>query len=251
MEQFALYGFTRAADCWSSRTHVAENEYGEPVLDENGQEIVVLGCRDLFTYGGDAYCYAYTNGDKLTKAGSGVGVKNNSYTYLGCDLNNLPGIFNALLKCNYEGGICRDEQYDSTGEIKIGYTDVENAEKLGVGPNPMLGLEGMMRELGLTSRSSIGYGSHDFMLVMGIMEAMVALDAYDPMEHKDMYRQVIAGNEDFLYKCEVGFYSGVNVWYTNNEWRITRSDESEFSLSYWVWKFVWNEYYPDHPREIL
>ena len=251
MQQFETYGFTRVADCWSSRTHVAQDEYGEPVLDEYGNEIVVLGCRDLFTNGGDAWCYASTNNGKLTAAGTGVGVKDNIYTYLSCDLNNLEGIFNKLLENNYDGGVCRDEQYDSTGENKIGWTDKENAEKLEVGPNPMLGFEGMMLELGLTNRSSIGYGSHDFMLVMGIMEAMKALGAYDPTEHLDMYRKVIAGNEDFLYKCEVGFYSGVKVWYTGGEWRITRYDESEFGNSYWIWKFVWKEYYPDHPNKAV
>ena len=167
-----------------------------------------------------------------------------------CKSNNLEGIFNKLLENNYDGGKCRDEQYDSTGENKIGWTDKENAEKLEVGPNPMLGFEGMMLELGLTNRSSIGYGSHDFMLVMGSMEAMKALGAYDPTEHLDMYRKVIAGNEDFLYKCEVGFYSGVKVWYTGGEWRITRYDESAFGVTYWMWKYVWRNYYLNDPDAI-
>ena len=248
--EFRRFGFTRAEACWTTETHEAKDEEGNPVLDESGKPIIVLGGRDLLTKGGNAYAYDRRYKGKLTEAGYGIGVKGNTYTYMGHTLDELPEIFNKLLLCNYGGGVSRDEQYNEDKSIKIGWTDHENAEKMGAGPNPMLGREGMMRELGLPSRSSVGYSAHDFMLVMSIMDTMRALGAYDPNEYPEIYRMMIVGNEDFLYKCKVGYFSGVNVWYTGGQWRITRSDESAFGVTYWMWKYVWRNYYLNDPDAV-
>ncbi len=244
MAKFAEYGFDRALARWENkRAEIAWDTEGNPTA--YGPYV-----KELLEGGGTAYLKARNDstGDRLEltegkSAGSGVGVRT-AYTYGGYRVDDVNEILKALFKYNYSGGPVVDRccYNEATGEYRAYIIDGKSS--------PYLGLEGMMRELGLeTSRSSCAYGSHDFMLVVSTLAAANELGIYnieDPANADVLYLAWI-GNADFMFKYETGYMS----WASSGGEASKLTVAPAFPSSYHMWKSWWNGMYGDYTPETL
>ena len=182
--------------------------------------------------GGKAYL---TDG---SSAGSGVGVKTR-YTYNGYRLDQPDKILRSLFEHNYSGGTVKSSA--TTGSFfnkqTVAYID-------GNLTSPYEGQKGMMLEFnsddGGGIRSSAEYCMHDFIMVVAILMVTEELDIYDPTDasNLDVFRLVWVGNQDFMYKYEMGYMS-----YSNGKSEGVVKESTK--KGYMLMKALWNDRYGD------
>ena len=199
---FERYGFVRAKYYWDTKGMT---------LDDGR---VAPGAAELMMDGGEAFlCHldsgAISNGLKLgAYAGDGVGVRH-TYSYFGMGLDNIVGIVRHMYDYNYSGGAVISD----TSRLPGG-TD-ENGKPLAYiadgSLSPVEGKIGMMRELVSADaggiRSSTSYCLHDFILVVQSYAVLYALGELRLSNDDPLFSLMWVGNEDVIYKCEVGYNS--------------------------------------------
>lgn len=163
--------------------------------------------------------------------GTGIGVPaigEKGYSYKGCDLNNIEGIWNSLLNYNYSGGLVTSKAVPIGGEYMCYIMDGSNS--------PVQGVDGMMKEFNSGQRSSVGYCMHDFALVVGTNIGLEALGLYDRTSEANsaLSAKVWIGNTDFLYKAEKGYVS-----YTGTAIRGDAKPAYGSGSTYEIWKGCW------------
>ncbi len=208
------YGFERSYNAWTT-----EPASGKPTVKE------------IMMNGGKAYL---ADG---SSAGSGVGVKT-EYTYKGYRLDQPDKILRSLFEYNYSGGTVKSsiKKYSFIGDT-VAYID-------GNLKSPYEGQKGMMLEFnsddGGGIRSSAEYCMHDFIMVVAILMVTEELDIYDPLdaENLDLFALVWVGNQDFMYKYEMGYMS-----YANGESEGVVKESTK--KGYMLMKALWNDRYGD------
>ena len=199
---FDRYGFSRAKYYWDTK--------GMTLPDGR----IAPGAAELMMNGGEAYLCHLDSGSISNKlqlgsyAGCGVGVRH-AYTYFGMGLDDASGIVRHMYEYNYSGGAVIS---DTSGFP--GGTD-ENGKPLAYiadgSRSPVEGRDGMMKEFvsgdagGI--RSSTSYCLHDFILVVQSYAVLYALGELRLSTDDPLFRRMWVGNEDVIYKCEVGYES--------------------------------------------
>lgn len=202
MALFDRYGFTRAKYYWGT----------EGMTLEDGR--IAPSAAELMMNGGDAFlCHldsgSISNGLKLgAPAGHGVGVRHR-YTYFGIGLDDTNGIVRHMYDYNYSGG----EVISDTSSLPYG-TDAEGKPLAYIADgstSPVQGRIGMMKELVSADaggiRSSTSYCLHDFILVVQSYAVLYALGEMRLAIDDPLFEMMWVGNEDVIYKCEVGYNS--------------------------------------------
>ena len=230
IEKFEEYGFTRVRGAWNARG--IELEDGRRAPDT----------KELMMYGGEAFLSVYDRGMKKNNfklgqsLGSGRGVRE-IFTYHGYELDNIYDIVTCLYEHNFSGG----KIISHTGDIPRGRD--EDGRPLSYildgTLSPYEGLDGMMKELvagdAMGFRSSTSYCFHDFILVSQSYAALSSLSLLHIPEESNLWRKMIAGCNDIIYKGEHGYRSysigqGFDSFETDNK-------------TYLVWKNWWiNEF---------
>ncbi|MBR6545332.1 MAG: hypothetical protein IKT72_00130, partial [Clostridia bacterium] len=203
------YGFDRSYNAWTTATPA-----GKPTI------------REIMMNGGKAYL----PDDKwLPSGGSGKGVRT-TYTYNGYRLDQPGKILASLFEYNYSGGAVISEKKNSSLEAYIDGGLI----------SPYQGQLGMMLEFGKSDRSSAEYCMHDFVMVVAILMVTEELDIYDPLdaENLDLFRLVWVGNQDFMYKYEMGYMSYAN----DKSQGIVKESTAK---GYMLMKAWWNDRYGD------
>ncbi|MBR2612321.1 MAG: hypothetical protein IKC72_04550 [Clostridia bacterium] len=244
---FQKYGWRRASVCWTS----------EGRTSTDGKNIKGLSAKELMVHGGQAVGEdTPTDSDLLVALGTGVGVGNGGkdYLYKGYALNEPAGIIRSLLMHNYGTGdltktneqastfleVKSDHWYDKDGD---GVKD-RVAWILDESSSPYEGQYGMMKEFASGNRSSTGYCSHDFVLtvtliynakILGIYD--LATDTYTDRNGVSLREAIIVGNEDFLYKNEIGYQGYATGSY--GESTKSHSEKNEGKASYFSLKALW------------
>ena len=199
---FRRYGFTRAEYFWST----------EGMTLEDGR--IAPSAGELMMNGGEAYLCHLDSGSISNKlklgsyAGRGVGVRH-PYSYFGIPISDTVGIVRHMYEFNYSGGAVISDTADFPGG-----TD-ENGRPLAYiadgSRSPVEGQIGMMKEFvsgdagGI--RSSTSYCLHDFILVVQSYAVLYALGEMRLSIDDPLLRMMWVGNEDVIYKCEVGYES--------------------------------------------
>ncbi len=242
MAKFEEYGFARALKQW-------ENKRAEIEWDAEGNPTAYGPyVKELLENGGSAYLKARNDstGNRLgitegQPAGSGVGVRT-KYTYNGATVDEIAVILNDLFAYNYSGGAvvnkcCLNAE---TGEYRAYILDGRSS--------PYLGMQGLMRELGIESRSSCTYASHDFMMITATLAATKELKMYDieAEENVRIFRLAWIGNMDFMYKYAVGYMS-----WASSGGNPYKTIEPEGPSDYHFWKTWWLEQYGHYKPETL
>lgn len=169
--------------------------------------------------GGPAYLKARNDsaGDRLgitegQAAGTGAGVRIN-YTYLGHTLDEPDKILNELFRYNYSGGRVVNSYGTDTNGKPIAYILNARDEYDKDACSPVIGLPGMMKELGTGDgngvRSSCTYCTEDFVMICGTLAAADILGMYDieANENAAVLSLALVGNADFIYKYDTGYMS--------------------------------------------
>jgi hypothetical protein len=246
VNSFQKYGWRRAFITWTS----------EGVTTSDGS-LKGNSAKELLLFGGPAVGEdTPLDSDLKVPLGNGVGVANNGqdYLYKGYRLTEADGIIRSLLMYNYGTG-----DLEKTNETKSTFLEVKSdhwydTDKDGVkeciawianeSESPYQGRYGMMKEFASGDRSSASYCSHDFLLTTSLLYTCKVLGIYDITTDTYVDRNgisireaVIVGNEDFLYKNEIG-YQG----YTAGSYGIAtpmHSEQDEYKESYFVLKSLW------------
>ena len=203
------YGFDRSYNAWTTATPA-----GKPTI------------REIMMNGGKAYL---PDDWLVPSGGSGKGVRT-TYTYNGYRLDQPGKILASLFEYNYSGGAVISEKKYSSLEAYI----------VGGLTSPYQGQLGMMLEFGKSDRSSAEYCMHDFVMVVAILMVTEELDIYDPLdaENLDLFRLVWVGNQDFMYKYEMGYMSYAN----DKSQGIVKESTAK---GYMLMKAWWNDRYGD------
>ena len=202
MERLRGYGFTNIVACWGS----------DP------------GNRALLMEGGVArfrYDVGSTDEKAGSEAGRGTGVRH-PYRYHGHGLGDLAAIVRDLYDFNYIGGpVFSDSSAMAHGLYLAEEVAARSLDPALVGTpkayiadhtvSPWQGRDGMMREFNSFDvrgiRSSASYCAVDFVLVVATLVALRTLGAYDATRDEELFRRIIVGNEDCLYKLGHGYES--------------------------------------------
>lgn len=248
LKKFESYGWDDAYKCWTTE----EKEPGSG----DAYKMLVTGGKVVHN----------TNDQKgLTNSGEGsLGVNNGGkdYRYTGYlqipyTLYDASLIIEDLMYYNYGAGAVKNEHYygtnpDGTPQKVAGIADGTSS--------PYLGQMGMMLELGTPggNRSSTGYCSDDFTMIVPILTATAALplyetvngrrvaktDAfgvpeklYDYTKNAELWQMIQVGNEDFLYKYVHGYNSYAEGSYGINF--STNSEAKNAGGGYYTIKNLW------------
>ena len=232
-------GLTRAYACWTT----------PGPIDEDGKTYPCA--RDFMMNGGPAYLRGAVNQDAEERlgyyvgkeAGTGVGVRI-EYFYSGHPLSDVSGILHELISYNYSGGYV----INSYGEYPDGSPKAYIVDGT---DSPVLGLEGMMLELksgdggngkdGTDIRSSCGYCTHDFVILVSTLASLDDLGIYDITApgNKQDFKLMWVGNTDFLYKMKHGYQS----YSLGHPYDYINYDEDRDG--YYVWKAWWQTRFAD------
>lgn len=246
VNSFQKYGWRRAFITWTS----------EGVTTSDGS-LKGNSAKELLLIGGPAVGEdTPLDSDLKVPLGNGFGVANNGqdYLYKGYRLTEADGIIRSLLMYNYGTG-----DLEKTNETRSTFLEVKSdhwydTDKDGVkeciawiadeSESPYQGRYGMMKEFASGDRSSASYCSHDFLLTTSLLYTCKVLGIYDIITDTYVDRNgisireaVIVGNEDFLYKNEIG-YQG----YSSGSYGTSihmHSEQDEYKESYFVLKSLW------------
>ncbi len=233
--RFDAYAFNRAKKRWTRPVAVIDDVPTRTQKDfmENGGE--------AFINHTDARLH-YTPG---CTGGDGVGVRA-KYTYQGATLDEYGKIIESLFRHNYSGGAC----ISTYGTYEDGSPKAYIADNT---KTPVEGVVGMMREMasgdggdgvhGSDIRSSTGYCTHDFVLVVAMLMALKELNMYhlEAPENEEVYKLAWVGNTDYIYKCIHGYMS-----YSLGKPHGISYESAD--VGYLITKSWWLENYPDAPK---
>ena len=244
---FQKYGWRRASVCWTSTARTSTD----------GKNVHGLSAKELMISGGQAVGEdTPTDSDLLVALGTGAGVGNGGkdYLYKGYALNEPAGIIRSLLMHNYgSGDLSKNNEQSSTFlEVKSDHWYDKDGDGrkdrvawiLDESSSPYEGQYGMMKEFASGNRSSTGYCSHDFVLtvtliynskILGIYD--LAQDTYTDRNGVSLREAIIVGNEDFLYKNEIGYQGYATGSY--GESFKPHSEANENKASYFTYKVLW------------
>ena len=224
--KFEEYGFTRAMGAWSAKG--IELEDGRRAPDS----------RELMMNGGEAFLSVYDRAMKKNKfklgqsMGNGKGVRE-KFTYRGRELDDVIGITSLLYEHNYSGGKIISHTANVPGGVDENGTP--RAYILDGTRSPHEGEDGMMKELvagdAMGFRSSTSYCFHDFILVVQSYAALSALSQLHIPAESSLWRKMVAGNADVIYKGEHGYRS-----YSIGEGFDTFEGDNK---AYLTWKRWW------------
>lgn len=237
VRRFEEYGWNFAYDCWTKNGVTAGN--GE-TSDSTAKQLLVNGGTIVHT----------TNNGMGLQSSTGVGVSNggNDYRYTGYlntpfTLYECERIVEDMIAYNYAAGAIKSEHWaDGNGDG----VDEKVAGILDGKISPYQGQIGMMTEFASGVRSSTGYCSEDFIMIVAILSATSILPRrndekervfYDYTENEELWRKIQIGNEDFLYKYYAGYQS-----YAHGSYGISSKLSSEAQnagTGYYMMKDVW------------
>ena len=235
---FDTYGWERAKKCWttpSPKEGYADAKtmlisggavYGLDFMDKTGQTLTALGTGTGVTNGG--VDFTYSNHNTVPHKGE----------YVNIPLNQPERIVKCMIDYNFAWKTTSEHYYE--GERVAWILDGTKS--------PYEGMDGMMYEFGLTSRSAITYTGHDFDMIVPLMSAAMVLkrcengkktDApiYDFTEDAERFSRVQVGNEDFIYKYRHGYQDFVR--YVQGGLIKNEQYESKAGSGYWVCKGIW------------
>ena len=226
--KFEEYGWNTALSYWTTEGKVRDSD-GKQGAD----------AKTMLISGGWVVCDDTPTATTIwVDGGTGAGVNNGGkdYLYQGVPLSNPGGIVEKLITHNYSGGAVESDHYydvDGDGVKERVAWIVDNSI------SPYQGQMGMMLEFASGNRSSTGYCSHDFILSTVILSSAKALKIYDiKNDNPALFQMVVVGNEDFLYKNEIGYqcYSTGSYGTSNS----IHSEENE-NATYFALKTHWRE----------
>ncbi len=243
---FQKYGWRRARLTWSADARTSSDGKTQ------GKD-----AKTLLIYGGQAVGEdTSTASNRLVALGTGVGVGNGGedYLYKGYKLSEPEGIIRSLLMNNYGGGkdFTKSNQKEAYFlEVKSNhmYDKDKDGDKevvawiLDGSNSPYEGQFGMMREFASGNRSSTSYCSHDFVLTTTLIYNTKILGIYDITQDdfKDykghsLREAIVVGNEDFLYKNEIGYHGYATGSYGESDKEHSEKNENS---SYFALKSLW------------
>ena len=252
VNNFSKYGWRRAVWCWTQ----------EGRTSTDGKNSKGNSSKDLLIKGGPAVGDdTSTASDLLVALGNGVGVGNGGkdYLYKGYALSEGADIVRCLLVNNYSGAtlnkknttvtasfhqVKSDHWFDANGDgVKERVAWILGGEDGEDVLSPFHGQYGMMHEFASGNRSSTGYCSHDFLLATNMIYNCRLLGIYDIREDdfKDVngtsiVTAVYVGNEDFLFKNEMGYQGYATGSYGESAKPHSEANEG---APYFMMKSLW------------
>ena len=231
--KFAEYGWNTALSYWTTEGKTCDD-------GKSNHGKVGADAKTMLISGGWVVCDDTPTATTIwVDGGTGVGVNNGGkdYLYGGAPLSDPVAIIEKLIAHNYSGGAVQSNHYydadgDKVAEMVAWIADYSTS--------PYQGQMGMMLEFASGNRSSTSYCSHDFLLSTAILSSAKALGIYDiKVDNPALYQLVLVGNEDFLYKNEIG-YQG----YSTGSYGTSTSTHSEANegSAYFALKTHWKEY---------
>ncbi|MCQ2413963.1 MAG: InlB B-repeat-containing protein [Clostridia bacterium] len=223
----------------TSLEDIAAQEYGNLAtgfVEGQKRTIDYTSARAMMMEGGPVYTLKalYRVSQYCGKpGGTGLGVPaigEKGYAYKGYKLTDLQGLWNSLLTYNYSGGVCTSKAVYKNGVYLCYIADNTTT--------PTEGLDGMMKEFNSGDRSSVGYCSHDFVMVQATTAGMIALGLYDQNSEANLkiMKKMWVGNTDFIYKAVHGYasYSGTVV---RGAPKIEYANNTQVK----VWRYDWEQ----------
>ena len=205
IEKFDRFGFRRA------KYHGTAGGFTHP------DGTYIPSARELMMGGGTAYTAFADNHDTdfetrslrdaPTVGGYGVGIRGNTYTYVGNGLDDIGAILRTLYGATYSGG----PVISDTSEVEGGRD--ESGKPLAYiadgSRSPVEGKPGMMHEFktgdGGGLRSSASYNTHNFEIVVQTLAVTELLGCPALSPDDPLFALIRVGNTDLIYKNEVGY----------------------------------------------
>ncbi len=213
--RFRTYGWSRAVGCWSKG----------PMTTPGGT--TGKSSKELLISGGLAVGWSI-DGKSIVTLGTGVGVSGGGkdYLYHGYTLYEGREILHDLISYNYSGGPVTSEHW--YGGKRVAW--IADGSK-----SPYEGKEGMMKEFNSGNRSSTAYCEHDFIQVIGILYSARLLGIYDYNADPSLFAKIQVGNDDFLYKNQIGYMS-----YSTGSYGVSSGVHKEKNVTgYKTMKYLW------------
>ena len=229
--KFEEFGWNDALAVWTAEGRVCDD--GSSYNGKKGND-----AKTALISGGMVICDDTPTATTIwVYGGTGAGVANGGkdYLYGGVGLDNPGGIIEKLIGHNYSGGAVKSDHW-----YTVDGTYQQVAWILDRSSSPYEGQMGMMLEFASGNRSSTGYCSHDFYLTTIILSSAKALGMYDcAVQNPELFRMVTVGNEDFLYKNEIGYQGYATGSYGTS---VKAHSEENESSPYFALKNYWREH---------
>lgn len=175
--------------------------YTTPNFVQN--DFLYPGAKEIMLNEGDAFIHSHAYGDisNIYDGGWGKGVKI-PYLYQEKRATDI-GIIEYLVAHNHSGGVCTARVGDLGGGKYLGYTH-DGSE------TPMVGRDGMLIEYnygnGNNIRTSGHYCSVDFAMEIALLLMVKELGIWSERDNAELYEKIWVGNEDHIYKMQVGYH---------------------------------------------